>query len=264
MKEAITPVDIDIKGFLDEKVDLYNRVKFIESDPISIPHLFEDAEDIAISGFLTATIAWGQRVTLIRNAKSLVEKMDMAPTDFVRNFTEADLDIFNGFVHRTFNDKHCKYFLRALKRIQLEYGSLEKAFENSDNSVFQGIVEFRKRFLEEEDFIGVSRHVANPEAKSAAKRINMFLRWMIRKDRRGVDFGLWNVFSPADLICPLDVHSGGVGRKLRILSRKQDDWQAAEELTQYLRTLDPKDPVKYDYALFGLGVFENFRKLPRD
>ncbi|MEX1189187.1 MAG: TIGR02757 family protein [Bacteroidia bacterium] len=262
MKNSDEPFDYaEIKELLDEKADLYNRIKFIESDPVSIPHLFDNEDDIAISGFLTATIAWGQRVTLIRNARILVEKMDMAPADFVRNFQESDLEIFNGFVHRTFNEKHCKYFLRALQRMMLLYGNLEKAFENEENTVFSGIVEFRKRFLLEEDNIGVSRHVANPEANSAAKRLNMFLRWMIRKDNRGVDFGLWNVFKQEDLICPLDVHSGGVARKLGILNRKQDDWQAAEELTRVLKSFDANDPVKYDYALFGLGVFENYRKL---
>ena len=252
---------VQIRELLEEKTDLYNRPKFIDDDPVCIPHLFENEDDIAISGFLTATIAWGQRVTLIRNARKLVELMDMAPADFVKNFTEADLKIFDGFVHRTFNASHCKYFMRALKFLMLEFGGLQPAFKSDDGSVYSGITEFRKRFLFEEDRVGVSRHVANPEANSAAKRLNMYLRWMIRKDKRGVDFGIWDVFKQSELSCTLDVHSGGVARKLGILSRKQDDWRAAEELTEVLRSFDANDPVKYDYALFGLGVFENYRKI---
>lgn len=248
-----------LKEILESRADLYNRTSFIESDPISIPHQFTGVEDIAISGFLTATIAWGQRKTLIRNAQELVNLMDLAPADFVRNFTESDLHIINGFVHRTFQSNDLKFFLRALQRIEFEFGSMEAAFRSEEATSFACINQFREHFLGKEYSSAVTRHVAHPAAKSAAKRINMYLRWMIRKDARKVDFGLWNVLQPKDLICPLDVHSGGVARKLGLLHRTQNDWQAAVELTEALRTFDAEDPIRFDFALFGLGVFENFR-----
>ena len=248
-----------LKEILESRADLYNRATFIESDPILIPHQFTDSEDIAISGFLTATIAWGQRKTLIRNAQEMMNRMDLAPADFVRNFKEGDLDIFDGFVHRTFQSSDLKFFLRSLQRIELELGSMEAAFRSEESTSYSSINQFREHFLGKEYSIAVARHVANPAAKSAAKRINMYLRWMVRKDARKVDFGLWNVLQVKDLICPLDVHSGGVARKLGLLQRTQDDWQAAVELTEALKTFDSEDPIRYDFALFGLGVFENFR-----
>lgn len=250
----------ELRELLDSKALQFNSKAFIETDPISIPHLFTDEEDIAIAGFLTATIAWGQRVTLIRNAHWLVERMDMAPAEFVRNATQRDLLPFKTFVHRTFNGSDCLYFLRALQGILLEFGSLEAAFKSPENDVFHGIQAFRSRFLKLQVSGHHVRHVADPAANSAAKRINMFLRWMVRKDNRGVDFGLWKVFEPSQLICPLDVHSGGVARKLGLLERKQDDWKAAIELTNNLSYFDAQDPVKYDFALFGLGAFDGFRK----
>jgi len=248
-----------LKEILESRADLYNRATFIESDPILIPHQFTDSEDIAISGFLTATIAWGQRKTLIRNAQEMMNRMDLAPADFVRNFKEGDLDIFDGFVHRTFQANDLKFFLRSLQRIELELGSMEAAFRSEESTSYSSINQFREHFLGKEYSSAVARHVANPAAKSAAKRINMYLRWMVRKDARKVDFGLWNVLQVKDLICPLDVHSGGVARKLGLLHRTQNDWQAAVELTEALKTFDSEDPIRYDFALFGLGVFENFR-----
>ena len=251
----------DLSILLNDRHDLYNRKSFIENDPICIPHLFEKPEDIAISGFLTATIAWGQRISLIRNARKMVTCMDHAPHDFVMNFSTSDLKVFSGFVHRTFSEQHLVYFLRSIRRLYFEFGGLQQAFQADEAGAYAGISAFRKRFLLEPDTMGVSKHIADPDSGSAAKRINMFLRWMVRKDGRGVDFGIWDIFAMSELICPLDVHSGGVARKLGILKRKQNDRKAAEELTQRLKTFDPVDPVKYDFALFGLGVNENFRKL---
>jgi uncharacterized protein (TIGR02757 family) len=250
----------ELQSILDEKADLYNRLEFIETDPISVPHRFSEARDIEIAGFLAATIAWGQRVTLIRNANWLLDRMDNAPADFICDFSDADLKPFEKFVHRTFNGEDCIFFLQSLQRILNENSSFENLFQTEQGDVKSGIIHFRKCFLGEDAPSRTTRHVSNPDKNSAAKRINMFLRWMIRNDKRKVDFGIWKVFTPAQLICPLDVHSGGVARKLGILQRTQDDWQAAEELSLALSSFDPLDPVKYDYALFGLGVFEGFRK----
>jgi len=245
---------------LEEKADFYNRKTFIETDPISVPHRFSDPADIEIAAFLTATIAWGQRVTLIRNANWLLDRMDESPAAFIRSFTKKELIPFNQFVHRTFNGGDAVFFINSLRRIIDEYGSIERAFQTNSGDVKSGIIAFRQRFLGTEFPSRSAKHISNPEQNSAAKRINMFLRWMIRKDARKIDFGIWSVFSPSQLFCPLDVHSGGVARKLGILQRPQDDWKAVEELTEALRSFDSFDPVKYDYALFGLGVFEGFRK----
>lgn len=254
------PSQSELKELLNDRYELYNRKSFIENDPVCIPHLFENEDDIAISGFLTATIAWGQRPVLIRNARKMMQWMDDAPADYIRHFRESDLDRMQQFVHRTFSGAHLKYMLRALQQVLLEEGNLELAFRSNEPGVYAGITSFRKRMLRMEDDSGVSRHIADPETGSAAKRLNMFLRWMVRNDNRGVDFGIWKLFSPSELICPLDVHSGGVARKLGLLKRKQDDRKAAEELTEALRAFDAEDPVKYDFALFGLGVNEGFRK----
>lgn len=250
------------KAFLDSKYLLYNSLSFIENDPISIPHLFSQREDIEISGFFAATLAWGQRITIINNTKKLTGWMDNAPYDFIINFSQQDLKPFQKFVHRTFNGSDCEYFLWALKYIFQKHGNLENAFCNSfdqdELNVRNAIVNFRNIFFELDHPGRVEKHVANPAKKSSAKRINMFLRWMVRKDDRGVDFGLWDKISPAQLICPLDVHSAKVARKLGLLSRHINDWNAAEELTENLKLLDVNDPVKYDFALFGLGIFEGF------
>lgn len=249
-----------LQALLDEKADLYNRLTFIETDPISVPHRYTQPADIELAAFLAATIAWGQRTILIRNANWLLDRMDDAPAAFIRDFQEGDLKPFESFVHRTFNGEDCLFFLRSLQRLLKENSSLEKLFESPEGDVKHGIIQFRKQFLGNEAPARTSRHVSDPSRNSAAKRINMFLRWMVRHDNRNIDFGIWSVFNPSQLICPLDVHSGGVARKLGILHRKQDDWQAAEELTAMLRSFDPVDPVKYDFALFGLGAFEGFRK----
>jgi uncharacterized protein (TIGR02757 family) len=250
----------NIKSFLDAKVELYNSPAFIVDDPISIPHQFSKKEDIEISGFLAATIAWGQRKTILKNANQLILWMDKDPYNFVLNFSDKDLVPFRAFVHRTFNGIDSEYFLWSLKNIYQNHGGLEGAFCNGFNSdhenVKEAIINFRKVFFEMQHPARTGKHIANPEKKSAAKRVNMFLRWMVRNDENGVDFGIWQNINPSQLICPLDVHSGNVARKLGLLQRKNNDWQAAEELTNNLGKFDPNDPVKYDFALFGMGVAE--------
>ncbi len=246
----------EIKDFLEEKYDLYNRVSFIETDPISVPHRFSKKEDIEISAFLTATIAWGNRTSIIKNATRLMNLMSDEPYEFITKGTSRDHKKLETFVHRTFNGGDAIGFTRSLKNIYTKHGGLEKAFNGNDAR--QAIIHFRKLFLAGEFPKRAHKHVSDPEANSSAKRLNMFLRWMVRKDKRGVDFGIWNNLSASALSCPLDVHSGNVARKLKLLKRKQNDWKAVEELDRKLRSFDPGDPVKYDFALFGLGVFEKF------
>lgn len=252
----------DLKIFLDEKVYQYNTTRFIDDDPISIPHRFTKKEDIEISGFLTATISWGQRPVILKNASQLLKRMDDSPHDFILNFQPEDLLPFRSFVHRTFNGEDCTFFLQSLKRIYREKKSLKILFTESAGKSAQpdykdAIGMWRQFFFEIPHQSRSGKHFAHPAEGSAAKRINMFLRWMIRKDKTGVDFGIWKN-DPARLTCPLDVHSGRVARKLGLLKRKQNDWKAADELTQNLKKFDQKDPVKYDFALFGMGVFEKF------
>lgn len=248
----------EIKEFLDEKVIRYNTPKFIESDPIQIPHLFSKKEDIEIAGFLTATIAWGNRKSILNNSEKLMKLMDMSPYDFVLNHQESDLDSLEGFVHRTFNSIDLKYFIKSLNNIYQNHTGLDQIFiEGSEiNSLQPAIHNFKSVFFELPHEKRTEKHVSDPFKNSAAKRINMFLRWMVRDDRTGVDFGLWKSLSPAQLSCPLDVHSGNVARKLGLLKRKMNDAKALAELDRNLRKMDPLDPVKYDFALFGLGVFE--------
>ncbi len=246
----------ELKDFLEEKANKYNSSQFIESDPISIPHLFDKKQDIEISGFLAATIAWGQRATVIKNARRLVEWMDYHPHDFVLNASETDLKPFEGFVHRTFNGVDALFFLQSLRNIYQKYDSMETLFKAK--AVKEGIINFRKAFFSIPHEKRSEKHVSNPEANASSKRLNMYLRWMVRSDNKGVDFGIWENISPALLQCPLDVHSGRVARKLGLLRRKQDDWKAVEELGIALRKFDAQDPARYDYALFGLGVFEKF------
>lgn len=250
---------LHLKSMLDERVDFYNRSTFIETDPIYIPHQFQEKEDVEIAAFLTATIAWGNRKGILNSALRMMEGMEWQPASFVRNCSEADLLRFRGFVHRTFNESDLSYFLFALKNIYLNHNGMEAVFaKGAGESVDlkQGIIAFRRLFLDIPHSQRVRKHLSDPAAGSAAKRLNMFLRWMIRDDGRGVDFGIWKRFRSSDLFCPLDIHSGRVARKLGLLQRKQNDWKAVEELTANLRLLDSEDPVKYDFALFGMGVFE--------
>ncbi|HTB30928.1 MAG TPA: TIGR02757 family protein [Bacteroidia bacterium] len=249
----------ELKEFLEEKYELYNRPSFIELDPVSIPHKFTHKEDREIAAFFSATIAWGQRPTILKNANKLMELMDNEPYNFIMNSEKGDWKRFEKFVHRTFQHTDVIYFIRSLQNIYSHHGGLEKVFaDKSKKDVKEGIQHFRKIFLEIDPAGRTTKHISNVEKNASAKRINMFLRWMVRNDKRGVDFGIWKNISPALLYCPLDLHSGRVARKLGLLKRPQDDWKAVNELTINLRTLDKKDPVKYDFALFGLGVFEKF------
>lgn len=247
-----------LKAFLDEKVEFYNRPEFIISDPVSVPHRYTQKEDIEIAGFLSATIAWGNRVSILKNGLRLMQLMDDCPFQFVMGAGEKELSQLNSFVHRTFNDTDCLFFVEALRNVYLNHGGLEVAFSNgltkSDKDILPAIMHFRTAFLSAPHPERSIKHIANPAAGSTAKRINMFLRWMVRKDDKGVDFGIWNSLSPSQLCCPLDVHSGRSARQLGLLSRKQNDWKAVVELTENLRQFDAEDPVKYDYALFGMGV----------
>jgi uncharacterized protein (TIGR02757 family) len=250
----------ELKEFLDEKVILYNNPKFIESDPIQIPHSFSVKEDIEIAGFLSATIAWGNRKMIIKNSFRLMEIMGNSPYDFILNHKEKDLEAFSGFVHRTFNAVDAVYFIKSLKNIYQNHNGLEAIFAKNQekNSLQKSISEAKKVFFEIEYPQRTTKHFSDPMNGSAAKRINMFLRWMIRNDNCGVDFGIWKSIPACAVSCPLDVHSGNVARKLGLLTRKQNDAKALLELDANLRKLDAVDPSKYDFALFGLGVFENF------
>lgn len=250
----------ELKEFLDSKVLLYNKPDFIESDPISIPHKFELKEDIEIAGFLAATIAWGNRKSIINNATKMMDLLGNSPFDFVMEHSDDQLDPLDEFVHRTFNSLDFRTFIKSLKHIYTEHGGMENLFlpTNAAQSLQMQISEFKQIFFEIEHLSRTQKHVSDPARGSAAKRINMFLRWMVRKDSTGVDFGIWKDISPSLLSCPLDVHSGNVARKLGLLKRKKNDAKAVLELDTSLRSLDKDDPVKYDFALFGLGVFEKF------
>ena len=251
---------LELKDFLDAKVIQYNNPKFIVSDPVQIPHQFSKKEDIEIAAFLTATIAWGNRKSIIKNAKHMMQMLDNSPYDFVINHQETDLEQLLTFVHRTFNGNDFAQFIKSLKHIYLKHDGLESIFKkhSETNSLQKSIHELKKTFFEIDHFPRTQKHIGDPLKNSAAKRINIFLRWMIRRDNSGVDFGIWKSLTPAQLSCPLDVHSGNVARKLGLLKRKQNDAKALLELDITLRKLDAQDPVKYDFALFGLGVFEGF------
>jgi len=279
----------NLKNFLDQKLQQYNRQEFIASDPIQIPHLFSKKEDIEIAAFLTSIIAWGNRKMIINNALRLIKLLDNAPYDFLLNKVpdyntchcgrsvgkvelldpqslfecrndkkNSDWQAINAFVHRTFNGYDCMFFLLSLKRIYTELGGLENVFTegfNREKNIFSALKHFRKEFLYLPHNKRVERHLSDVEKNSAAKRLNMFLRWLVRKDENGVDFGLWHNIPASALMLPLDVHAGNVSRQLGILTRKQNDWRAVEEVTENLRNFCPQDPIKYDFALFGTGVF---------
>ena len=250
----------ELKDFLDEKALLYNNVDFIESDPIQIPHRYTKKEDIEISGFLVATISWGNRKSIINNGIRLMDIMGNSPHDFVINFSEKDTEKLSGFVHRTFNEIDLTYFIKSLQNIYVKHGGLEKVFSDyaKELNVQEAIHHFKKLFFSLDHPVRTQKHISDPLKNSAAKRINMFLRWMVRDSSTGVDFGIWKSISPSQLSCPLDVHTGNIARKLGLLKRNQKHAKALTELDQALRELDPVDPVKYDFALFGLGVFEKF------
>ena len=253
----------DLKSFLDDKVEKFNTHKFIVDDPISIPHRYELKEDIEIAGFMASTIAWGKRAMILKSSNKILNYMGNSPYDFVMSFTENDLDKIDGSVHRTFNSIDLKYFLKAIRNIYENHGGLESAFaKNVSGSYLQSAIhDFKMIFFELPHEDRTLKHIGDPMKGSAAKKINMFLRWMVRKDNAGVDFGIWNSISPSQLSCPLDVHSGNIARQLGLLTRKQNDAKALSELDSSLRLLDSKDPVKYDFALFGLGVNDEFLNL---
>ncbi len=247
-----------LKVFLDTKADFYNRPSFIERDPISIPHQFSRKQDIEIMGFWSAVLAWGQRPVILKKAAELVEHMDGAPYDFVRNHQESDLKRFLAFKHRTFNATDALYFLHFFHQYYQANESLEDAFVTAEqpvDTVEQALITFHDRFCCDPFFPDRTRkHIATPARNSSCKRLLMFLRWMVRQDDRGVDFGLWTRLRPHQLIMPIDVHVNRVARGLGLLTRPQTDWKAALELTETLLQFDPADPVRYDFALFGLGV----------
>ena len=249
----------ELKEFLDQKYEEFNNPHFIEKDPISIPRQFTKKEDIEIAGFLTSVISWGNRTSIVKDANKLMGMMDYTPYEFILYATKSDLRPFESFYHRTFNGDDCIFFLRSLSNIYRNLGGLEICFLKV-NEQGAGVVisNFRKLFLETHHLKRSEKHISDPLKGSSAKRLLMFLRWMVRNDSGGVDFGIWDQISPSNLICPLDIHVGNVARKLGLLKRKSNDWQAAEELTANLRRFDPNDPVKYDFALFGLGIFEKF------
>ncbi len=255
-----------IKQLLDQKVKQYNHIDFIEKDPISIPHLYTKQQDIEIAAFFAAIFAWGNRTTIIQKSKGLLERMDNAPFEYCTQHQAKDLKKLIGFAHRTFNDRDLLYCIAFFKHHYANQKSLETAFFMDQHSgkkvktVAAGLVNFKNYFFSLEDApYRTKKHIASPENGSTCKRLNMFLRWMVRKDQHGVDFGLWKTISPADLIIPIDVHVARVSRSFGLISRPQIDWLTALELTEYCRTLDARDPVKYDFALFSLGVTEKIR-----
>lgn len=253
----------NLKKFLDSRVELYNRPSFINDDPVCIPHLFKQQQEIEIAGLFAAVFAWGNRVTIVNKSKELMQLMEMQPYEFVINHSANDLKRLMQFRHRTFNTTDLLYFIEFLKFHYLKNVSLETAFSNyllpGDMDIENALKGFCKYFFSLEHVPGRTRkHIASPEKKSNCKRLNMYLRWMVRSDDKGVDFGIWKKISPAQLICPVDLHVARVAKRFNLLQRKQMDWLAAVELTAYLRTLDALDPVKYDFAFFGLGVTEKY------
>jgi uncharacterized protein (TIGR02757 family) len=288
----------ELKDFLDSKTEQYNRPEFIENDPVCIPHLFEKKQDMEIMGFFAAMLAWGQRKTIINKCRELIDRMGGTPFDFIMNHSEQDLASLAGFKHRTFNDTDLLYFVHFFREHYSEFSSLEDAFDPSvtglkrmenyrddfkdssiaiaelknsssvcyqdelhqnNKSIETALNHFRAYFFSFPDFPRRTiKHISSPTQKSTCKRLNMFLRWMVRNDNKGVDFGIWDHLKPSELICPCDLHVDRVSRKLSLISRKQTDWQTAVELTSRLREFDPADPVKYDFALFGLGIEEKF------
>jgi uncharacterized protein (TIGR02757 family) len=249
---------LELKEFLDYKAEQYEKPVFLESDPIQIPHRFSRKEDIEISGFLMATIAWGNRVSILKSGEKLLEIMEHSPFDFIKNYKQSP-DMLHPFVHRTFNAGDLDFFFRSLHEIYKK-SDLENCFIDPLNSgnVKNRIIHFRNIFLTTDHEIRSAKHLSDPDRNSAAKRLNMYLRWMIRPNTKGVDFGIWKTIKPSELNIPLDVHTSKYARQLGLLTRKQDDWKALDELMVNLREFDPEDPVKYDFALFGLGAFEKF------
>lgn len=253
----------ELKDFLDNKVEQYNTSAFIKDDPVCIPHLFNRKQDIEIAGLFASIFAWGNRTIIIKKSKELLQRMDNAPYDFILHHNDKYLKRLLGFKHRTFNDTDLLYFVHFLHHHYSYSPSLETAFtaglNKQDETTENSLNYFFKYFFSLEDAPArTKKHIASPAKKSTCKRLNMFLRWMVRSDNKGVDFGIWKKISPAQLVCPIDVHVARVAYRFKLLQRNQIDWTAGLELTANLRILNGSDPVKYDYALFGLGVVEKF------
>jgi len=264
IEEDLITIPQSITDLLESKAEQYNQPDFIPHDPISIPHRFSKKQDIEIMGFWAAVLAWGQRKTIINKCLELSELMDHAPYDFVKNHQDSDLKKFLGFKHRTFNATDTLYFLHFFQNFYKRHESLEFAFSShmstSDLTIENGLIGFHDLFSDSENFpVRTKKHIATPVRKSSCKRLNMFLRWMVRKDDKGVDFGIWDTIKPAQLVCPCDVHVDRIARKLGLIQRPVTDWRTATEFTAALRILNPNDPVLYDFALFGLGI-EGFAK----
>lgn len=250
-----------IREFLEEKYLQYNTPAFISSDPVSIPHRFTERHDREISGFLVATIAWGRRDLILRSAGLLMEMMENQPYEFIMSAGKTDLVRFKKFVHRTFKGSDCIDFIKGLKNIYGNHATMEDVVlegMRTGGSLPEGITFLRNTFFRVTHKVRTEKHFADISGGAAGKRLNMFLRWMVRRDNRGVDFGIWKGINPSSLYIPLDLHSGNTARKLGLLDRKVNDWKAVEELTAVLREFDPSDPVKYDFALFGLGINDAF------
>lgn len=245
----------EVKDFLNKKVIQYNCPDFVEHDPVSIPHRYDSKEDIEISAFLTATISWGKRTMILKNADKMMNILGNSPHDFIMSYKDSQQRLLDGFVHRTFNAIDFDFFIRGLQNIYANHGGMEKVFKSSvsDNGALDSISGFKKTFFSIDHPTRTTKHVGDPARGSVAKRLNMMLRWLCRQDDNGVDFGIWKSISPSLLSCPLDVHSGTVARKLGLITRTQNDLKALNELDTHLRLLDPLDPVKYDFALFGVG-----------
>jgi uncharacterized protein (TIGR02757 family) len=248
-----------LKEFLDQKVEEYNQPAFIKDDPVSIPHLFTKRQDIEIAGFFSAVFAWGNRTAIINKSKELMGRMENSPFNFIKDHSAKDLERLKGFKHRTFNDDDLFYFVGSLQHHYSKYDSLETVFfADKEYDAEKALIHFKDNFFSLDHLKRTEKHISSPLQKSTCKRLNMFLRWMIRSDRQGVDFGLWQNVSASKLICPIDLHVARVAKKLGLLKRKQVDWLAAVELTDALRQFDKDDPVKYDFALFNLGIIEKF------
>ena len=248
----------ELKEFLDEKVELYLRPNFVGDDPISIPHQFDRKEDIEISAFLSATIAWGRRTMIMKNARHMMQIMDNSPYDFIVNASEKEIQYSLNFCHRTFQGVDFRTFILALRNIYQNHHGLEACFYTSKEDMSEGISDFKKIFFSIKHPQRSEKHISDPLKGSAAKRLIMFLRWMVRSNKEGVDFGIWKNLNTSQLSCPLDVHTANVGRKLGLITRKANDWKTVKELDLHLRQFCPEDPAKYDFALFGLGVYEKF------
>lgn len=260
---VVEMIENNLKAFLDSKADFYNQPSFIANDPVCIPHQFTKKQDIEIAGFFAAVFAWGNRTTIINKSRELMQLMDNAPHDFCVNNDPKKIKQLLNFKHRTFNTTDLLYFIEFLQFHYTSHNSLENAFtkglHKKDVTIENGLKTFYNYFFSLPDIPErTKKHIASPEKKSSCKRLNMFLRWMVRNDKAGVDFGIWKNISPSQLVIPIDVHVARVAKRFNLLQNNKTDWQAALELTAYLRTLDAADPVKYDFALFGTGVMEKF------